>query len=50
MQEKQNTFFHKQTDWNDLPLELPGLKFNNSILERATELRFLDVMADGNLN
>ena len=40
----------KQTPWNNIPLKLPDLKFNKIILKRATELKFLDVMTDKNLN
>ena len=31
-------------------MQLPDLKFNNIILKRVTELKFLDVMIDKNLN
>ena len=31
-------------------LKLPDLKFNNIILKRGAELKFLDVMIDKNLN
>ena len=27
---------YKQTDWNNIPLKLPYLKFNNVILKRVT--------------
>ena len=37
-------------DRNNIPLELPDLKFNNIILKRVTELKFLSVMIDENLN
>ena len=32
------------------PLKLPDLDFNDIILKRVTELKFLDVMIDKNLN
>ena len=35
---------------NNIPLKLPDLKFNNIILKRVTELKFLGVMIDKNLN
>ena len=35
---------------NNIPLKLPDLKFNNIILKRVTELKFLDVMIEKNLN
>ena len=41
---------HKQITWNNIHLKLPDLKFNNIILKRVTELKFLDVMLDKNLN
>ena len=37
-------------NWNIIPLKLPDLKFNNIILKRVTELKFLGVMIDKNLN
>ena len=37
-------------NWNNIPLKLPYLKFNNIILKRVTELKFLGVMIDKNLN
>ena len=40
----------KITDWNTIPLKLPDLKFNNIILKRVLELKFLGVMVDKNLN
>ena len=43
-------FFHKQTDRNNVPLKLSDLKFNNIILKRVTELKFLGVMIGRNLN
>ena len=33
-----------------MPLKLPNLKSNNIILKRVTELKFLRVMIDKNLN
>ena len=32
------------------PLKLPDLDFNDIVLKRVTELKFLDVMIDKNLN
>ena len=43
-------FFHEQTDWNYIPLKLPDSKYNYIILKRLTELKFLGVMIDENLN
>ena len=43
-------FYHKQTDWNNITLKLPKLKFYNIILKRLTQLKFLGVMIDKNLN
>ena len=43
-------FFHKQTDWNHIPLKLPNSDFNNTMLKRVKELKFLGVMIDQNLN
>ena len=40
----------KQTPWDNIPLKLPDLKSNKIILKRVTELKFLDVMTDKNLN
>ena len=37
-------------NWNIIPLKLPDLKFNNIILKRVTELKFLGVMIDKNVN
>ena len=34
-------FFHKQTDRNNVPRKLPDLKFNNIILKRVRELKFI---------
>ena len=28
-------FFHKQTDWNHIPLKLPNSKFNSAMLKRV---------------
>ena len=42
--------FHKQTNRNNKPLILPDLKFRKIILKRVTELKFLSVMIDENLN
>ena len=35
---------------NNIPLKLPDIKFNNIILKRVTELKFLGIMIDKNLN
>lgn len=29
-------FFHKQKDWNKIPLKLPDLTFNNIFLKKVT--------------
>ena len=36
MQAKQ---IHKQTPWNNIPLKLPDLNFNNIILIKVTEFK-----------
>ena len=35
---------------NNIPLKLPDLKFNNIILKRVTELKFLVAIIDKNMN
>ena len=42
--------FLKLTNRNNIPLKLPDIKFNNFILNTVTELKFLGVMIDENLN
>ena len=37
-------------DRNNTPLKLPDLKYNNIILKRVTELKFLGAMIDESLN
>ena len=37
-------------NWNNTPLKLPYSKFNNIILKRVAELKFLGVMIDKNMN
>ena len=42
--------YHKQTDRENINLKIPELKFNNIILKRVTQLKFLVVMIDKSLN
>ena len=37
-------------NWNNTPLKLPYSNFNNIILKRVAELKFLGVMIDKNMN
>ena len=37
-------------DWNQIPLKLPNSNFNNTMLKRVKELKFLGVMIDRHLN
>ena len=42
-------FFHPQSYSDDIPLRLPTLKINNSIIKRESTVRFLGVLLDENL-
>ena len=43
------TLFHKPRDEDDLPLQLPNLKTNNSEIRRSPSIKFLGVLFDENL-
>ena len=43
------TFFHPKFYSDDIPLRLPTLKINNSIIKRESTVRFLGVLLDENL-
>ena len=32
-------YFHKQTDWNNIPLKLPYIKFNKIILKKSNRIK-----------
>ena len=42
-------FFHPKSYSDDIPLRLPTLKINNSIIKRESTVRFLGVLLDENL-
>ena len=42
-------FFHPKSYSDDIPLRLPALKINNSIIKRESTVRFLGVLLDENL-
>ena len=42
--------FHKNVTTGKLPLEMPELKLNISILKRKSSVKFLGVMLDENIS
>ena len=43
------TFFHKLNQRDKIPLKLPNLDLNNSIIKRENAIKFLGIIIDENL-
>ena len=46
----KNSFFHKPSRKDDIPLMLTKLTISNHVIERQEFIKFLGVLLDGNLN
>ena len=46
----KNSFFHKPSRKDDIPLMLTNLTISNHVIERQEFIKFLGVLLDGNLN